>query len=605
MDNDRKLFDGLLKADGIEPSSVTDSERAVFREMLEKETKRVKRLSWCSVGGLWIFVLVMLALCVSENILEALHIPFVAAFGVLVVAAWIVIIRYLPRHNKMIRESNKQISKLHYLVYGKHRGIVMVSRKNGRRIIHWPSLLILTVVLWSLFSLGGAGVYYLLCQHWIYTTMPVFYIFLCTVMTLSFVGSGLYAGLKAPLEELVEVKSKHSKLGAGDPGIWRIIMNSRKTQFAVVAVIVIAVLFGVDYFGASIDGSNVAWAEVMELLNNNERYKCRMRVVREKGPAVPDMNVYYMNLSLRRQEMVDGTIQIIDMRGTDAITVELYPDEKRAVVTKLLGFGPKKDPHIIEMVKRFGKEPDEILGTKEVDGRTLYGFRHRPNEHNDFTVWVDPETKLPVEIELVHTNRGQTIYLDEFEFDFELDESAFSTEVPQGYEVKTLINDYRPVEPEAISVEDIGNELGHKAYAVGDLNWAEKVTVIKTVDPLGTKTIVYLIGLRCDDGNRIVIAQGEYYDGKRMVWIPNQEMVLESSGGVKLYTHPNGAIYAKYFLEAFGKAVEGFIDVDQISDDRFTRMIVMSDGTILSMSANDQMSDERLLEFVESLVVVN
>lgn len=76
------------------------------------------------------------------------------------------------------------------------------------------------------------------------------------------------------------------------------------------------------------------------------------------------------------------------------------------------------------MVKRFEREPDEKLGTKKLNGRTLHGFRHRPNEYNDFTIWVDSETKLPVEIELNHPTVGQTIFMDQFEFDFELDESA-------------------------------------------------------------------------------------------------------------------------------------------------------------------------------------
>ena len=37
MDNDKKLFDGLLKADGIDPANITESERMVFREMLDRE----------------------------------------------------------------------------------------------------------------------------------------------------------------------------------------------------------------------------------------------------------------------------------------------------------------------------------------------------------------------------------------------------------------------------------------------------------------------------------------------------------------------------------------------------------------------------------------
>jgi hypothetical protein len=276
----------------------------------------------------------------------------------------------------------------------------------------------------------------------------------------------------------------------------------------------------------------------------------------------------------------------------------------KATVTKLVGFGPRKDPHIIEMVKRFDQESTERLGTKKQDGKVLHGFRHQPNEYNDYTVWVDPETKLPVEIELVHTQQGQTIFMDEFEFDFELDSSAFSTDVPDGYEVETIILDYRPVEPKEVTAEDIRSGLNHTAYTVEKLPWMEEVITIETVDPLGTRAKVYITGIQSDDGNVIIIVQGNYYDGKRMVWIPKQQLVLESSSGIKLYTHPNGSIYAQYFLESFAEANSEFFDIGNLSEERFTRMIVMPDGTILSLSANKQMSNEKLQELVESLVEI-
>jgi hypothetical protein len=42
MDNNKKLFEGLLKADGIDPSNITESERMVFREMLDQQLKTKK-----------------------------------------------------------------------------------------------------------------------------------------------------------------------------------------------------------------------------------------------------------------------------------------------------------------------------------------------------------------------------------------------------------------------------------------------------------------------------------------------------------------------------------------------------------------------------------
>ena len=131
-----------------------------------------------------------------------------------------------------------------------------------------------------------------------------------------------------------------------------------------------------------------------------------------------------------------------------------------------------------------------------------------------------------------------------------------------------------------------------------------KADTIRTVDPLGTRAIVYLIGMQSGDGNTIVIVQGEYYDLEAMVWLPQQQVVLETPSGVKLYTHPNGSIYAQYFLKSLAEAKPDLLKAENISEERFTRMIVMSDGTVLSLSANKQMTDERLQELVESLIVV-
>ena len=389
-----------------------------------------------------------------------------------------------------------------------------------------------------------------------------------------------------------------SKQQARTKKIWRIIMKSSITKIAAAAAIIIVVGVGIHFLG---DGSSVAWSQVVEQINSHTKYKCRQRVVREQGPQVPTMEVYHLNLQQRWQEVEDGSIQIIDMRGENGIEVQLYPNQKKAIVTTLIGFGPKQDPDLIEMVKQYEQESPERLGTKKVDGKILQGFRHRPNEHNEFTVWVDPDTKLPVEVEIKHLKTGQTIFMDQFEFDFALDPSAFRTDVPDGYEIENITLDYRPTEPKEITAEDIRTGLNHTAYSVEKLPWAEKITMTETIDPLGTKAIVYLIGIQSNDGNTIIIVQGDYYDGARMVWIPNQQLALETQSGIKLYTHPNGSIYARYFLEAFAEANPEFFNIDDLSEERFTRMIVMPNGTILGLAANKQMSDERLQQLVESL----
>ncbi len=378
-------------------------------------------------------------------------------------------------------------------------------------------------------------------------------------------------------------------------------MNSKTTRYAAAAVIVIGAMVIISQLGGSWDGTSVAWSQVVEQINNHTRYKYRERVTREQGPPIPTMVVYHLNLAQRRQEVEDGTIHVIDMRGEDAITVELDPATKKAVVTQVLGFGPRKDPDIIGMVKRFEQVSTERLGTKEKDGATLHGFRHAPNEHNDFTVWVDPDTKLPVEIELKHPTRKQTIFMDEFEFDFDLDESDFSTEVPEGYEVETVVEDYRPVEAKVVKPETLGAELSHTAYTLGKLPWVKTSTLVQMTNPLMRRGKLFVVGVRTDDDNCVLVVQGSYYTERRMVWLTEDRLVLSAPSGPRLFTHPNGAIYAKLMLEGIADVSPDLFEKADLSEQRLTRMVAMPNGVVLGVCANQPLEDGRLLELAGAL----
>ena len=76
---------------------------------------------------------------------------------------------------------------------------------------------------------------------------------------------------------------------------------------------------------------------------------------------------------------------------------------------------------------------------------------------------------------------------------------------------------------------------------------------------------------------------------------------METPSGVKLYTHPRGSEYALAFLKAFATVNSEFFNIENLSEERFTRMIVMPDETVMGLSANKKMSDEKLQQLVESL----
>lgn len=601
MENN-KLYENLLKADGIDPENITDSERNAFRQLLEEENRRFRRLSWISVGSLWIFVLALMTLIFSEPILDKFNIPFIAAFFAVVAAWWILYFVFLPNHNKKVKEAGRKVQWLYFLVNGKRKkGIVLVAQSDGKRVINWLNVMVVFVIIWLVVFFGGALVFYLLSKRWFPSSVPVFHILYSTLTAIVFVFTGIRVGFKTPLKQLVEIKQKCFSPVTLWQNIWRFIMKSRIIKLSAVTVTLIVIGVFINIMEKT---TPVVWADVVKQLNNHERYKCHQKVVRKNGSNIPAMDIYHLNLSQRRQEVEDGSIHIIDMSHKDAVVLELFPDKNKAVVTKMLGFGPRKDPDIINMVKSYEDASTERLGTKKQDGKTLVGFRYKPNEYNDFTIWADSKTKLPVEIELKHFRNGkhlQTIFMDEFEFDFNLDPNAFSTEVPDGYEVETIINDYRPHEPKEVSIKDFTVKLNHSVYTVQKASWIKEIKDFEMVDPLGTKSVQYITGIKTIDGNLAILVQGNYYTQERMIWLPKQKLIIENSDDIKIYEHPNGAIYAERYLTSFAKAAPELFSMEDFGDERQTRMFAMPNGVVVGAVFNKPIDEEKLTLLANSL----
>ncbi len=85
-------------------------------------------------------------------------------------------------------------------------------------------------------------------------------------------------------------KSKQKTPVCDKPNVWRIIMKSKITKFATAAVIIIAVLIGINQFGGSVDGTNVAWADVSNHITQADYahvyyFKCRDNVLKNDFEA--------------------------------------------------------------------------------------------------------------------------------------------------------------------------------------------------------------------------------------------------------------------------------------------------------------------------------
>jgi outer membrane lipoprotein-sorting protein len=154
-------------------------------------------------------------------------------------------------------------------------------------------------------------------------------------------------------------------------------------------------------------------------------------------------------------------------------TITLYPDKKTYSVPKLI-LGIDRDsgeikeskiepaPHLdfYQRIREFPSDSATKLPDRKINGRTAIGFqtvdkkkRRTGDDTWTRTYWIDPETKLPVRIEVVNVSvQGKSTVTSEFVksdiiFDAPLDEALFSTDPPEGYK------DSAPAEPRREELE--------------------------------------------------------------------------------------------------------------------------------------------------------
>ncbi len=241
----------------------------------------------------------------------------------------------------------------------------------------------------------------------------------------------------------------------------RVPMNTRIARFAAAAaIIIIAALIGIYLFGGSIDGTSVAWADVVRQMQQVRT--ATWMDVHEVFPP-DDKNVFVDDLGHVAQcaykapgrWRLDVTSKHI--RGENK---HIEESKKTQIWDFNAGKGLLLDPEKMTASPcSYEPEPGrdslfrtflspkadipadaEPLGTKQVGGRETVGFRIRlKGDGTDFLmgdvseIWVDAKTKRLVLAETHDAERRWVSTLKNFIFDQELDDSLFSLELPEGY----------------------------------------------------------------------------------------------------------------------------------------------------------------------------
>jgi len=219
--------------------------------------------------------------------------------------------------------------------------------------------------------------------------------------------------------------------------IRRLIMKSPIAKVAVAAVVVVAVVVGFNVFLGG--GTGAAFAQVVEQLHNAQTlvYSLITMTGQDAMPTVRT-DIAFKEPGLLRTSTADGYVTVVEATDAGVKGISIVPPMKEYLEFEF-SFADVPDdsetgPYVsVEKLRALPAQADEALGRKQIDGRTLDGFRVTEGDTTT-TVWLDPKTGelARAEMEFAHTP-GMNLIMTDFQFDAPLDDSLFRLVPPAGY----------------------------------------------------------------------------------------------------------------------------------------------------------------------------
>jgi hypothetical protein len=253
-------------------------------------------------------------------------------------------------------------------------------------------------------------------------------------------------------DDIFPVQEKTKKKFPADrqPNIWRTIMKSRITKFAVAAILIIAVLIGINQFSGSIDGVSVAWADVAEKVEDIQTFVCQRKDLQrtsDKDQTVETKSVIFSSAeygsridSYKDENIQSSTYTLPAEKAIITVIPSAQKHFRRPLTEEMLKEMEQKGPR--EIVRRFFSLEYKELGSKIINSVVVEGIEvndpkvlsaNFPVERVTARLWVNVETNLPVLLETEVVGQEETFQLktivDEFQWNVALDAEVFKPDI--------------------------------------------------------------------------------------------------------------------------------------------------------------------------------
>lgn len=231
-------------------------------------------------------------------------------------------------------------------------------------------------------------------------------------------------------------RSEDTTLISAGPNRWRMIMSSRITKLAAAAVIAVVALVVINQFGGSVDVSSVAWADVLENVEAARTFMCILEI--ENGDLKDVftnrvMEPYHWRHDYDAIENPSKFSVAIHNARVNKLLL-LNPNTKMALINTDEGYPGYKINEYAGLKRDLRDGTEKNLGPVKLNGRDTVCFEIVKGSRK-ITVWADPATALPVQIEEVSDENGKRkrMLRSDIKFDVEFDEQLFSMTPPEGY----------------------------------------------------------------------------------------------------------------------------------------------------------------------------
>jgi len=257
-------------------------------------------------------------------------------------------------------------------------------------------------------------------------------------------------------QDLLAALAKQSRDKQKPFEIWRMIMKTKIAKFtAAAAVIILIMIIGVIKLAKPIGSGSVVFAAAMDSIKWARTFSCTeifqatYQDGEQQGTFLMKQRWMFKEPDRERLERLTspwpkyiGEITIMDYGARQQL--ELRPVEKTAALHDMSSdydiddkTGELKltqlDTSLRDRLLKLSAGAVEDFGSVELDGQSVRMLQSR-RDSQITTVWVDPKTGFPVQIEIKWTDQSRSpVLYTSIQIDTELDDDLFSLEPPEGY----------------------------------------------------------------------------------------------------------------------------------------------------------------------------